>query len=82
MLLLEREQPVAVLERCRGVVDRAGPDDNEESVFGVGAGHNGHGFVAALEDSVLRLGRLRNLMLEEVGRSQGVVAADYKDGQR
>ena len=78
VLLLQRQQPVAVLERGRGVVDRARADDHQQPVVGVGAGHDGHGLVAALEDRLLGGRRLGDLMLEEVWWGQGVVAADWR----
>jgi hypothetical protein len=59
-------------------VDGAGPDDDEEALLGVGAGDDGYGLLAALVDRLLGVGRLGDLMLEEVGRGEGVVAADCK----
>lgn len=76
MLLLGGEEQVAVLERGLGVVDGAGANDDQEPLLLVGAIDNGSGLLATVDDCLLRLGRLGNLVLEQIGRSQRVVAAN------
>ena len=73
---LEREQPVRVLERRGRVVDRAWADDDEEARARVPALHDRDGLGAGGDDGVLGCGRLRDLVLEQVGRCEWVVAAD------
>lgn len=77
MLLLLLEEEVAVGEGGLGVVDGAGANDDEQAVLLVGAIDNGDGLVTAAEYGLLGLGGLRDLVLEQIGRSQRVVAANW-----
>jgi hypothetical protein len=58
-------------------VDGAGSYDDEEALRGVSVGDDGGGGVARGEDGGFRGRRLRDFMLEEVGRRKGIVAADW-----
>jgi hypothetical protein len=76
VLLLLLEEEVAVGEGGLGVVDGAWADDDEQALLLVGAIDDGDGLVAALEHCLLGLGGLGDLVLEQIGGSQRVVAAD------
>lgn len=54
-------------------MDRAGADNDEEAVEGITPVEDGGGFLTAGNDGTLRLGGLRDLMLEEVRWCKGVV---------
>jgi hypothetical protein len=57
-------------------VDGARADDDEQPAEGIAALDNGDGLIARLDDRLPRLGRLRDLALQQVGRREGVVAAN------
>ena len=76
VLLLELEQAVAVLKGGLGVVDGAGADDDHQTALGIAAVDDVGGFVACLNSRLLGTGRLGDLVLEQIGRGQRVVAAD------
>jgi hypothetical protein len=57
-------------------VDGAWADDDEQPALGVLALNDGDGLIAAGEDGFARLGRLRDLALQEIGGCEWVVAAD------
>lgn len=57
-------------------MDGAGTDDDKEAVRGIGVLDYGGGGVARVENGLLGDGRLRNLVLEEVGGCKGIVATD------
>jgi hypothetical protein len=57
-------------------VNRAGADDDEEAVLGVGVMNAGDAFFAAEEDSLLGGFGLGDFVLEEVGGGERVVTAD------
>lgn len=78
VLLLLLEEEVAVGEGGLGVVDGAGANDDEQAVLLVGAIDNCDGLVTAAEYGLLGLGGLRDLVLEQIGRSQRVVAANWR----
>jgi hypothetical protein len=59
-----------------GVVDRAGADDYEKPAVLVTALNDFDCLIAALQDGVSRLLRLRNLALEEIWGCKRVVTAD------
>lgn len=73
-LLREGLQAVRILESCRGVVDGTGTNDNEKAVV---LAHNDLcGIAAALEDGLKRVLGDGNLLDEESGLDQGVLALD------
>jgi len=75
VLLLQLQQPITVLEGHLRVVDRAGADDHHQALLlGVGAVDNRDGLITALQHRLPRLLGQCDLMLEEVGRGEGVVA--------
>lgn len=78
VLLLLLEQHVAVSQGSLGVVDRAGADDDEQAAVGIGAVDDGHGLLARLDDGLFRFGGLRDLVLQQIGGRQRVVALDCK----
>ena len=63
-------------------MDGAGPDYDEEAVGGVGVLDDRGGGVAGGEDGVFGGRGLRDFVLEEVRRREGVVAADWETGKR
>lgn len=77
VLLLLLQQHVAVLQGRVRVVDRARADDNEQPPLRIGAIDDVGSLLATLENSALRLLGLGDLMLQEIGRGEGVVAADW-----
>lgn len=77
VFLLQLQKLVAVFEGHGGVVDGAGSDDDEETVFvGVCALNDGNGFLTALHDRLARGFCQCDLMLQKVGGGQRVVSAD------
>lgn len=76
VLLLLLEQHVAVGEGSLGVVDRARADDDEQAALGIGAVDDGHSLFARLDDGLLGFGGLRDLVLQQIGGRQRVVALD------
>lgn len=76
MLLFELEQPVTVFQGSFGVMDRAGPNNNEQSLVGISALDDLDSFIAALEDGLFRLGGLSYLMLQQVRRSERIVTSN------
>ena len=77
VLLLLFQQQITVLEGSLGVVDGAGPDDHHQPVLLVGPIDNSDGLLAALDNGLLRLGRLGDFVLQQVGGRQRVVAANW-----
>jgi hypothetical protein len=57
-------------------VNRAWTDDDEEAVLGVFALDYGDGGVPSLDDGLSASSCLGDLMLQEVGRGERVVATD------
>ena len=79
VFLFQFQKLIAVLQRHGGVVDRAWSDDNEQPLLvGVCSLNDCNGLFTTLEDRLLRLLRQSNLMLQQVGRGQGVVSANYQ----
>lgn len=76
VLFLQLQQAVAVFERHLGVVDGAGANNDEEPPLVVAALDDVNGLIAAGDDRLFRLLCLLDLVLQQVGRGQGVVAAD------
>jgi len=76
VLLFLFEKAIAVGEGGLGVMDGTGSNDDKQSVFLVGAINNGDGLVTTLEHSLLGLGGLGDLGLEQIGRSQRVVTSN------
>lgn len=58
-------------------MDRAWANDDEQALLRIGAIDNSGSLLTASKDGFLRVLGLRDLMLEKVGRGQGVVAADW-----
>jgi hypothetical protein len=77
VLLLLLQEKVAVGKGSRGVVNGTGANDDKQSVLFVAAIDNSNSLISALEDCLLGFGGLRDLVLEQVGRSQRVVTADW-----
>ena len=76
VLLLELQQAVAVLEGSLGVVDGAGADDDHQAALVIATVNDVSCFIAGLDGGLFGTGRLGDLVLEQVGRGQRVVAAD------
>lgn len=76
MLFFEREEASSVFKGRGGVVDRAGPDYDEEAIEGVMSVEDGGGFLAAGNDGALGLGGLRDFMLEEIRWRERVVSSN------
>lgn len=74
--MLQRNELVAVSQRSCGIVDGAGPDDDEEALVGIGACYDCDGLIAAGEDGLFRGGGLGDFVLEEIGCDERVVTAD------
>jgi hypothetical protein len=76
VLLLLLQQHVTVLERGLGIVDRAGPDDDEKSLVRIDAIDNGDDLLAAVEYGAFGLRSLGYIVLKQVRGRQRVVAAN------
>jgi hypothetical protein len=57
-------------------VNGARANDDEQPALGVSALDNGDGFIATLENRFAGFCRLGDLALQQVGRGEGVVAAN------
>lgn len=77
MLFFFREQHVAVGKCGYRVVDRAGADDNQQSILCIAAIDDGLDLLAAFEDCALRLRSLLDFVLQQVGGCEGIVATNW-----
>lgn len=75
-MLLELDEAIAVVKGGIRIVDGAGTYNDEKTAVGVGVLHDMGTFVAAFEDCLFRGLGLGNLVLEEVGGCERVVAAN------
>lgn len=73
----ELQQPVAVLERCHGIVDGARADDDQQTLSGVSTLNHLGGLFPSLEHRCLGFRRLLDLMLKQIWRRQGIVTSNY-----
>lgn len=58
-------------------MDGAGSDDDKETMRGIGILDDGNGGITGVDDRLPALRRLRDFMLKQVWRSEGVVTAHY-----
>lgn len=79
MLLLLLQEHVAVGKGGFGVMDGAWSNDDQESVVGVGTVDDSCYLFTTIDDSTLGLGCLGNLMLEEIGWREWVVATNCRN---
>lgn len=76
VLLLELEETLAVVEGSGRIVNRAGTNNDEETVLGIFALEDSGGLFTAGEDGLLALRGLLDLVLEEIRRSERIVTTD------
>lgn len=75
VLLLQLQQAITVLQSHIGIVNRAGSDDDHQTLLlRIGTVNDCNGLFTSLEDGLARFIGQCDLMLKEVGWSEGVVA--------
>lgn len=78
VFLFQLQQARAIVQGGGGVVDGAGSDYDEEAVEGVAVLDYGDGRITGCEDGGSGGCGLGDFVLEEVGRCEGIVAADWR----